>query len=125
MSDVLRWLVIVEGQGIAVLPLAWAMFAGQPTRGAAYARPLAILLLGLVAWLLAVLHLLPHTLPLLLGIAAMIAIIAWGGWGRALVRDLRQSDRCALVLLALPELLFLAAFAWHRSYTADKLGGKL
>jgi|GEM_PF-3562076 len=113
MIDVLRWLAVVEGLGIAALPLAWAMFAGQATRGAAYARPLAILLLGMVAWLLGALHLLPHTLPLLLGIAAMIAIIAWAGWGGALTRDLRQLDRRALVLLALPELLFLAAFAWQ------------
>jgi YYY domain-containing protein len=113
MIDVLRWLAIVEGLGVAVLPLVWAMFAGQPTRGAAYARPLSVLLLGMVAWLLAALHLLPQTLPLLLVIAALITIIAWAGWGRALVRDLLRLDRRALLLLALPELLFLVAFAWQ------------
>src|SRR5262245_38348541 len=113
MTDVLRWLAVVEGLGVAVLPLAWAVFAGQPTRGAAYARPLAVLLLSITAWLLAALHLLPHTLPLLLGIAAVIAVVAWAGWGRALIRDLRRLDRRALALLALPEVLFLAAFAWQ------------
>lgn len=113
MTDILRWLAVVEGLGVAVLPLAWAVFAGQPTRGAAYARPLAVLLLGIAAWLLGALHLLPHTLPLLLGIAALIALVAWAGWGRALARDLRRLDRSALLLLALPELLFLAAFAWQ------------
>jgi YYY domain-containing protein len=49
---ILLWWLVLTALGAAVVPFVARLFAGFPDRGVAFARPLAIAILGLVAWLL-------------------------------------------------------------------------
>jgi YYY domain-containing protein len=49
-----RWLAVyaaVQALGLLALPLAWSVCRNLPDRGAAFAKPLGVLLTGLVLWL--------------------------------------------------------------------------
>ena len=48
----LLWWLVLTALGAAVVPFVARLFAGFPDRGVVFARPLAIAILGLVAWLL-------------------------------------------------------------------------
>lgn len=49
----LSWWGLVTAAGLAALPLCWRLLGGLPDRGYTLARPVGLLLTGLVYWLLA------------------------------------------------------------------------
>ena len=73
MFEALRWYVVLQVFGIAVLPLALHFFRFLPDRGYAFARPLGLLLVGYLLWIGGVFGLLensPSTILVLLIFAA-------------------------------------------------------
>lgn len=106
---VLGWLGIVELIGLLALPLTFVIFRALPDRGYLFAKPLGILLVGLVVWLLASLQWMPFSrgsIGVALGLAAVVALGVFAANARDIVGFVRR--RWSLLLAA--ELIFLAAF---------------
>ena len=74
MLNVLLWLITVEIIGLAVFPLAYFLLPKLSDRGYGLSKPLGILLIGYVAWILSVLHLLPSVRATLFGLVLLVAV---------------------------------------------------
>ena len=118
MLNVLVWLVAIEAIGLVAFPLCYYLFPGLRDRGYSVSKPLGILLIGYLSWVLSVLHILPSTQ---LTVAALLLVMGglsgWYLWGRRgefwafVVRE--------RVAIAAGEIIFLSIFlAWavYRAY---------
>ena len=125
LLDFLQWYLAIAACGLLALPLAFKFFRHLPDRGYTFTKPLGLLTIGYVFWLLGSLGFLRNDVPGML-FAAMV-VGGFGVWwlgreGRAGLRAwLREQAGVALAV----ELLFLAAFALMavvRAYNPDILG---
>jgi YYY domain-containing protein len=108
----LFWLLLIGAVGLAVLPLVLGVFQRLPDRGYVLARPVGVLLLGWLSWMLTSvtpLHYSRGTILLALGI---LATISYGSLllpsQRRRLADLWRSQRRLIVV---NELLFIGFFA--------------
>ncbi len=115
-----RWLAtyaVVLGLGLVALPLAWSVCRWLPDRGASVARPLGLLLTGLVSWLGASHGVLTNDLGGALLAAALVAALGLAAGRPGLARDasgrrpLLEWLRAHRSLLLAQEAVFLAVFA--------------
>lgn len=120
---ILSWWLLVTLAGAATVPLAARVLAGLPDRGLLLARPLGLLLVGLVFWLLAMFGFVRNDsggMALAYVIVALIGIFAYfGGKGRL---DLRGWWRAHGGALVVGELLFASAlvlWACYRAFQGD------
>jgi YYY domain-containing protein len=115
-----RWLAtyaVVQVLGLLALPLAWSICRTLPDRGTALAKPLGLLLTGLVLWLGVSHGLLRNDLGGAVLAAALLGVASFRAGRTGLARD--SSGRWPLVswlrreraLLVAEEVVFLAAFA--------------
>ncbi len=108
----LSWLVLMAAVGLAGLPLTLAVFQWLPDRGYILARPVGVLLLAWLSWILTNLTPLHYSRGTILLALVLIVLIAYGSLllpsQRRRLRDLWRT-RLRLVLVS--ELLFLAFFA--------------
>jgi YYY domain-containing protein len=125
--QILTWWLVVQVIGLAGLPLAGTIFRGLPDRGYAFAKSLGLLLVGFLAWLLAMLGLGGFGAPLIT--VAALAVAGIGVWLRGGPRRLVAAARAAWQerragILAY-EALFLAAMllaAWMRAHDPTPWG---
>ncbi len=117
------WWVLVTLAGVAALPLALRMLGGLPDRGVLLARPLGLLLVGWVFWLLAMFGFIrndPGGMALAYVIVAGVGLVAYfGGRGRV---DLRAMWRGHGAALLVGEVIFagaLVTWAIYRAYQGD------
>src|SRR5574338_440467 len=61
MSETLRWWLILQLVGTTILPLCLVLFARLPDRGYTLSKPLGLLFLGYLFWLLNSLHIIPNS----------------------------------------------------------------
>ncbi|HLG51457.1 MAG TPA: DUF2298 domain-containing protein [Chloroflexota bacterium] len=109
MLDVLRWYIAVQLCGLVGLPYATRFFRGLPDRGYAFARPLGLLILGVVLWFGAIFGFWENTGAV---IAVLLLVLGAAGWlgfgeGTGAVRDLWRARRHYLLAI---EGVFAAAF---------------
>jgi YYY domain-containing protein len=108
----LTWLLLIGVLGLAALPLTVGIFGALPDRGYALARPVGVLLLAWLSWMLTSLTPLGYTRQTIILALALIALVSLGslllrGQRRRMIDLLRTQWRLVLVT----ELLFLAFFA--------------
>ncbi len=108
----LAWLVMIGVLGLTTLPLTVAVFHRLPDRGYALARPLGVLLLAWLSWILTnltPLHYSRGTITLAFGLIALLSLgsLALPGQ-RSRLLDLWRRERRLIVSV---EILFLAFFA--------------
>ena len=125
VTSAILWWVVIQIVGWAALPLAHRLFRHLPDRGYVLAKPLGLLLVSYLFWLLCVLGVLRNTtgsiifcLVVVAGASAYLYHRAGQADGYALRAFLRERWRLILV----SELLFLAGFAlWalYRAYNPD------
>src|SRR6478672_10877558 len=92
MGDALVWWLTLEVLGLVALPIAAVLLHTLPDRGYSVAKALGLLLTGWLAYIVAMLHLLPFERPFLaLCVLLVAAFSAWLLWrdGHALYADLR------------------------------------
>ncbi|MDP6716956.1 MAG: hypothetical protein QF368_20320, partial [SAR202 cluster bacterium] len=81
MFNVLWWLITVEALGLAVFPLAYWLLRRLPDRGFSVSKPLGILLVSYIAWILGALNIVPvvrvSLIIIMLGVASGSAWVAW------------------------------------------------
>ena len=112
MSEAVVWFLTLEGLGVIALPWIYAVFRFLPDRGLSLAKPLALLVLAYLVWLLGLTHILPNTQltiwVVFAGIGVGSAWLAGRKW-----EELRDFLRAHWPALAAGEVAFLLMFvAW-------------
>ncbi len=119
--DILKWLLIVELFGLIGLPIAFRLFAPLPSRGYAFAKALALLLVGYFFWLLASFKFLMNTTSavvfVLVVLAGVSAYLAWRD--RAALRAFVRDNRALIIATELVFLAFFALWVIYRLYNPD------
>jgi uncharacterized membrane protein len=121
----LAWYLAASVAGLLALPVAFQLFRRLPDRGYALARPLGLLLIGYVFWLLGSLGFLRNDVPSLLFAALLVGGLGAAWLGRAGLADLARWLRQQRATVIGLEALFLAAFALLaviRAYNPDIFG---
>ncbi len=117
MSDILLWLITVEIIGLAAFAPAYFLLPKLADRGWGLSKPLGILIVGYIAWILSALRLVPSVQLTLLVIVMILAALA------ATLFYARRDEFVAFVkrewrLLLVAELVFLAFFALWTMFRA-------
>ena len=118
MLNVLVWLVAIEAVGLAAFPLCYYLFPRLRDRGISISKPLGLLLIGYLSWILSVLHVLPSVQITVAGLLVAVAGLSWWYlWARRReVLGLLWRERTAILVA---EAIFLALFfGWviYRAY---------
>ena len=129
MSDVwavLSWWLIIQALGLAVWPLALRLFRWLPDRGYTLAKPLGLLVVSYIFWLLVSLRLLPNTVVSVIIVAGIVA--SGSAWlyrrENTLLRAWLREHRWLVISY---ELLFAIAFigwAIFRAHAPDVVTGE-
>ncbi len=124
MSETLSWWLILELMGLVAFPLAFALFRRLPDGGYSFSKPLGILFIGYVFWILGTIGILPNTVRgAAWALTFVAAAAAWTVWRRRsdLAAYLREKWRLVLFI----EVLFTGAFflaVFLRSFVPDISG---
>ncbi len=117
MLDVLLWLLAVEAIGLAAFPLCYYLFPRLRDRGYCVSKPLGILVIGYLSWILSVLHILPSAQVTLVALLIVLGCFSgWYVWGRRQeFLDFLVRERTAILV---GEGIFLAMFVGWLIYRA-------
>ena len=117
MLDVLLWLIAVEAAGLVAFPLCYYLLPRLADRGYSVSKPLGILMLGYLSWILSVLHILPAVQATLVALFLILAgISGWYAWRRR--RELIDFFVRERKTLLIAEAVFLSAFVVWAVYRA-------
>lgn len=127
MIDILIWWVTIQLIGLVGLPITGSVLRALPDRGYAYAKTLGLLLVGYVAWLLAMLGLAQFGRPVL--IAAALGVAIAGIWLHGGVRVALERARSFFATrwqaVLASEAIFLGALlatVWMRMHDPTPFG---
>ena len=117
MLNVFLWLLTVEAIGLIAFPLTYFLLPRLADRGYSVSKPLGILLIGYLSWILSVLHIIPNVRLSLVGLLLAFGTLSgWYAWGRRReLRDFVVRERKALIL---GEAIFLVIFLGWTIYRA-------
>ncbi|PDW04286.1 DUF2298 domain-containing protein [Candidatus Viridilinea mediisalina] len=124
VADLLIWWLVAQLMGlVGLLPARW-LFGALPDQGYAYAKSLGLLLVGYVAWMLAMLGVAPFgRMSLVLTILALLGLALWRARGSLSLVWLRKPRIPFHVFSG--ELIFLAALlfvVWIRAHDPNPWG---
>ncbi len=111
------WLIGIEAIGLVAMPIAFVALGGLADRGLTLAKPLGLLLVGYLTWMLGAAHILPGgSVGPPVALAILAAVSAWIAYRRReqIVELLRLRWRT----LVAAEVVFLAVFAGWTLYRA-------
>ena len=117
MLDALRWLITVELIGLAAFPLAFYLLPRLADRGFTLSKPLGILLVSYLFWLLGLAHIptvQPIAIALVLLMAALSAYIAYRNFDA--LRDFIIREWRTIVIAEAIFLVFFISWTLFRSY---------
>ena len=117
MLDALRWLITVELIGLAAFPLAFYLLPRLADRGFTLSKPLGILLVSYLFWLLGLAHIptvQPIAIALVLLMAALSAYIAYRNFDD--LRDFIIREWRTIVIAEAIFLVFFIGWTLFRSY---------
>ncbi len=117
MLDALRWLITVELIGLAAFPLAFYLLPRLADRGFTLSKPLGILLVSYLFWVLGLAHIptvQPIAIALVLLMAALSAYIAYRNFDA--LRDFIIREWRTIVIAEAIFLVFFIGWTLFRSY---------
>ena len=117
MLDALRWLITVELIGLAAFPLAFYLLPRLADRGFTLSKPLGILLVSYLFWVLGLAHIptvQPIAIALVLLMAALSVYIAYRNFDD--LRDFIAREWRTLVIAEAIFLVFFISWTLFRSY---------
>jgi len=117
----LRFWLLLQVIGLLALPLTLRLLRFLPDRGYALAKPLGLLLMGYLLWILVTIGVLRNTLGNTVFVLLLIAGASWLVWrshGQEMLADLRRNRRLVIATEVLC-LLALLLFATFRAYNPD------
>ncbi len=105
----------MEALGLVAIPIAYLAFGGLRDRGLTLAKPLGMLLVGYLTWILSAAHILPSSRfgPLVV-LLVLAAVAGWIIYRRG--SDLLAHVRSQWKALAVAEAIFLAVFVGWTVY---------
>ena len=118
MTDVILWVLAVEAVGLVAFPICFFLFPSLSDRGFGICKPLGIVAVAYISWILSAAQLVPSTqITLALILAALAALSGTYAWRQraALLAFVRKERRALLTAEALFLLVF-AAWALYRAY---------
>ena len=118
MLDALWWLAAAELIGLAAWPLAYYLLPQLGDRGYSVCKPLGLLIVGFVSWLLSSLHVVPAVAPTLwLMLVLMASLSARFVWAhRAELKAFVMRERRTLIAVEAVFLIFFVGWAVFRSF---------
>ena len=119
MTDVLLWVLAVEAVGLVAFPICFFLFPSLSDRGFGISKPLGIVAVAYLSWVLSAAQLVPATqITLALILAAFAVLSATYAWKqRAGIIAFIKKERASLLAA---EALFLAVFAaWTLYHSYD------
>jgi YYY domain-containing protein len=118
MLNAFWWLLAAEAIGLAAFPLAYFLFPRLADRGYSVSKPLGLLVIGYLSWILSVLHVLPSVRASLLALLlAMGALSAWYAWThRRELREFAVNQRNAIIVSEAIFLVFFVGWVIFRAY---------
>lgn len=128
MYEALRVFALIEVLGLAATPLAAVVFARLPGAGLGFAKPLGLLLVTWLVWMVASLHLVAYGTPLVVGACVLLVAAgaaAWIWWWPKLSDPLRLRGFVwaeALGLVAFAGMALLVAYSpdvWNTEKPMD------
>ena len=117
MLDALRWLITVELIGLAAFPLAFYLLPRLADRGFTLSKPLGILLVSYLFWVLGLAHIptaQPIAIALVLLMAALSVYIAYRNFDD--LRDFVKREWRTIVIAEAIFLVFFIGWTLFRSY---------
>ena len=117
MLDALRWLITVELIGLAAFPLAFYLLPRLADRGFTLSKPLGILLISYLFWVLGLAHIptvQPIAIALVLLMAALSVYIAYRNFDD--LRDFITREWRTIVIAEAIFLIFFISWTLFRSY---------
>ncbi|HKP53503.1 MAG TPA: DUF2298 domain-containing protein [Chloroflexia bacterium] len=130
MGEAFIWWLTLEILGIVAFPICALVLRTLPDRGYAVTKVLGLLLVGWLAYTIAMAHLVPFGRLLL--VLSLLIVAGFSSWllmrkGRALLREVQAllRDRSFVTYVIVAEVLFTVAFvAWAllRAYAPDIYG---
>ena len=117
MLDALRWLITVELIGLAAFPLAFYLLPRLADRGFTLSKPLGILLVSYLFWVLGLAHIptvQPIAIALVLLMAALSVYIAYRNFDD--LRDFIAREWRTIVIAEAIFLVFFIGWTLFRSY---------
>ena len=110
MTDVILWVLAVEAVGLVAFPICFFLFPSLSDRGFGICKPLGIIAVAYISWILSAAQLVPSTqITLALILAALAALSGTYAWRqRAALLAFVKKERRALLTA---EALFLLVFA--------------
>ena len=117
MLDALRWLITVELIGLAAFPLAFYLLPRLADRGFTLSKPLGILLVSYLFWVLGLAHIptvQPIAISLVLLMAALSVYIAYRNFDD--LRDFIKREWRTIVIAEAIFLVFFIGWTLFRSY---------
>ena len=119
MTEVLLWVLAVEAAGLVAFPICFFLFPSLSDRGFGISKPLGIVAVAYLSWMLSAAQLVPATqITLALILAALAALSGTYAWKQraGLIAFIRK-ERATLLAA---EALFLAVFAaWTLYHSYD------
>ena len=118
MTDVILWVLAVEAVGLVAFPICFFLFPSLSDRGFGICKPLGIVAVAYLSWILSAAHLVPSTQVTLALILAAFAV-ASGTYAfrqRAALLAFVKKERRALLAAEALFLLVFAAWALYRAY---------
>ncbi len=117
MLDAVLWLIGIEVIGLVAIPLAFVALGGLKDRGLTLAKPLGMLLIGYLTWILSAAHILPNArLGPQVALILMAALAVWIVYKRG--DELLAHIRSQWKALVVAELVFLGVFVGWTLYRA-------
>ncbi len=112
----LSWWLIIQLLGLTAMPLAFRLFRWLPDRGYTFSKPLGVLLVSFLFWLLNSLGFVHNSVGGILFAAGIVALLSLWAHGRKRAGsaddlDLRDWLRKRIRLVLTAELLFAITFA--------------
>jgi uncharacterized membrane protein len=118
---ILVWWLLISVIGLAAAPLTWRIFKNLPDRGYAFSKPVGLLFVGLVSWLLGFVHFSTLTILLALGLLAGLSYWIWKNHEAEIRAWVAQNAGYLLVAEGFFLLLFML-FVLFRMFNPDIIG---
>lgn len=116
------WYLLLAAVGWLSFPIAYRYLGALPNRGAAFVRPLGLLLWGFIFWILGSYGFLRNDVAGLLTAALLLGALSWWAWRQSPKGEMRQWLRSNRAVIVAIEVVFLLAFLFMTYVRAAQPG---
>jgi YYY domain-containing protein len=118
MLNVFWWFLTVEAIGLAAFPLAYYLLPKLADRGYSVSKPLGILLIAYVSWILGVLHILPSIRLTIIGLLLVMGgLSGWYAWRhRGELKAFVIRERKAIIAAEAVFIVFFVGWTIFRAF---------